>query len=228
VSWWRGAGLELRRQWWRNRAAPGPLHDYLARPFPAPGSDWRDIEYLVLDFETTGIDPREHEILSAGYLVVRDATVHVGSAVHRLIRPEGMLPARSVVVHGITDDLSAQGQPSTEVIGELLAALAGRVLVGHHAATEFHFLSRACRQLFGAPFVGPVIDTLALEARTMRRDGQQPQRGDLRLGGARTRRGLPRYRAHNALIDALATAELFLAQASEFGDLRLATLLAPL
>ena len=227
MAWWRRTRLELRRRWWHGRAAPGPLRDYLAQPTLDLDQDWRALEYLVLDFETTGTDPLRHEILSAGYLDIAGAAVRVASSRHRLVRPRGDLPAGTVVIHGITHDLAAEGRPGEAVIGELLEALTGRVLVGHHVATEVNFLSRACRELYGAPFVGPAVDTLALEFAALRRAGHTPQRGDLRLGGARARRGLPRYRAHNALLDALATAELFLAQATDLGAPRLADLLAP-
>ncbi len=227
MSWWRRAGLELRRRGWQRRAAPGPLRDYLEHPSVDLARDWTDVDYLVLDFETTGTDPLRHEIISAGYLGISHASVHLASCRHRLVRPRGELPSQTVVIHGITHDLAAEGKSAETVIGELLEALAGRVLVGHHVATEVNFLSRACRELFGAPFVGPAIDTLALEFTALRRAGITPQRGDLCLGGARARRGLPRYRAHNALLDALATAELFLAQATDLGAPKLGALLAP-
>ena len=226
MAFWRRSSLELRRRWWRSRVSPGPLRDYLEGPTVDLETDWREVEYLVLDFETTGVDPGVHEILSAGYLEVGHQAVRLETKRHRLVRPEGALTAKTVIIHGITHDLSAEGLPEEMVLGELLAALAGRVLVGHHVATEVNFLSHACRRLFGAPFVGPAIDTLALEIDAMQRAGLQPKRGDLRLGGARARRGLPRYRAHNALIDALATAELFLAQATDLGTPRLGELLA--
>lgn len=227
MAWWRRARLELRRRYWLGRVAPGPLRDHLAHPTLDLDRDWRAHEYLVLDFETTGTEPLRHEILSAGYLDIVGASVRLDSSRHRLVRPRGDLPAGTVVIHGITHDLAAEGRPGGEVIGELLEALTGRVLVGHHVATELNFLSRACRELYGAPFVGPAIDTLALEFAALRRAGVTPQRGDLRLGGARARRGLPRYRAHNALLDALATAELFLAQATDLGAPKLGALLTP-
>ena len=224
LTWWRRSRLEWRRRTSLARAG-GALRDYLAHPTVDLGADWREVEYLVLDFETTGTDPDRHEILSAGYLLVVEQTVRLDTVRHRLVRPRGELTARTVVIHGITHDLAAEGRPAEAVIGELLAALSGRVLVGHHVATELGFLARACRELYGAPFVGPAIDTLALEYAAMRRQGLRPERGSLRLGGARARRGLPRYRAHNALLDALATAELFLAQATDLGCPSLARLL---
>ena len=79
MAWWRRTRLELRRRWWHGRAAPGPLRDYLAQPTLDLDQDWRALEYLVLDFETTGTDPLRHEILSAGYLDIAGAAVRVAS-----------------------------------------------------------------------------------------------------------------------------------------------------
>lgn len=74
------------------------------------------------------------------------------------------------------------------------------------------FLNNACKNLYGYPFLCPVVDTLALEVRQFQMRDQAIRSGDLRLAKARTRYGLPRYPAHNALTDALAAGELFLAQ----------------
>jgi DNA polymerase-3 subunit epsilon len=61
-----------------------------------------------------------------------------------------------------------------------------------------------------------VVDTFELERRVVAGGwGAEPARGALRLWTARERRGLPVYRAHEALTDALACAELYLAQRAE-------------
>ena len=57
------------------------------------------------------------------------------------------------------------------------------------------------------------IDTLEIAQRVFERRNHTIQPGDLRLFNLRPRYNLPQYRAHNALSDALATAELFLAMA---------------
>ena len=58
----------------------------------------------------------------------------------------------------------------------------------------------------------PYIDTLQMEQRMMSRQGKVPPKNGLRLASCRTRYNLPDYPGHNALVDALATAELLLAQ----------------
>ena len=94
----------------------------------------------------------------------------------------------------------------------LLKALAGRVLVAHSARIEHDFLDVACRRLYGCPFVAPLVDTLELEQRKIVRSGSPIAPGALRLDALRQQYGLPRYRAHDALSDAIGAGELLLAQ----------------
>ena len=74
------------------------------------------------------------------------------------------------------------------------------------------FIERASQHVFGERPRLSVVDTFALERRHMERMGTYPRGEDLRLARVRERYGLPRYSNHNALSDALACAELYLAQ----------------
>lgn len=204
--------LERRRNWWLRKLPDCALRDYYAVPFPLPESDWGQVDYLALDFETTGLNHERDEILSIGYTTLRGPSLLLGEAVHLLARPSRAIPETSAVVHGILDDQAAGAQPLEEVLPQLLGALAGKALLAHHAAIEYRFLSNACQRIYGYPFIGPVVDTLALEVRSFRRRDQAIKSGDMRLAAARDRYNLPRYPAHNALTDAIGAGELFLAQ----------------
>jgi DNA polymerase-3 subunit epsilon len=76
------------------------------------------------------------------------------------------------------------------------------------------FLQRACRGWAGLAPPFAVLDTMQIELGLRKRRDQPVQQGDLQLSRLRSDYGLPRYTAHNALIDALATAELLLAIAA--------------
>ncbi len=204
--------LQERRNWWMRKMPSCALRDYYEVEFPMFDSDWAQVDYLALDFETTGSDQVTDEILSIGYTTVRGPSLLLGEAVHLLAKPTGAIPESSAVLHGILDDQAAEAQPLEEVLPQLLHALAGKAMLAHHAAVEYHFLSNACERIYGYPFIGPVVDTLALEVRAFRRRDQAMKSGDLRLAAARDRYNLPRYPAHNALTDAIAAGELFLAQ----------------
>lgn len=221
---------DFRRRQLLKKAPPGPLHDYLATEHPDPNRDFRDIDYLALDLETTGLDARQHEILSFGYVLCRGTLIELSSAQHHLIRPKQAINESSVVIHQITDDTAAHGQRLATVLGELLAQLQGKVLIAHYAALELSFLKAACQKIYGASIIIPTIDTLWLAKRRLERQNKTPSAKSLRLAALRDHYHLPRYRAHDALSDALAAAELFMALAEECAShtpLRLKPLLLP-
>jgi DNA polymerase-3 subunit epsilon len=205
---------DLRRRWALRKAPKGPMRDYLATPFADKSVDYRAVEFLAIDLETTGLDPRRDDILSVGYVVMQGNRIDLGSARHRLVRTSRAIPEASAIIHQITDDQAAQGGLLDDVLAELLEALAGKVMIAHHALVEKGFLNDACLRVYGVRLPVSVVDTQALAKRTFERRHIAFKGGDLRLHALSERYNLPRYGAHNALSDALAAAELFLAQAS--------------
>jgi DNA polymerase-3 subunit epsilon len=204
------------------------LRRHLAVPWPARTLDVREVPLVAVDFETTGLDPRRDQIVGAGWVQLRRERVVLGSACRRVVQPDGDLAPTSVVIHGISDDQAASGEPLQTVLEELLTVLAGAVLVAHHAAMDTAFLSAACERRFGGPWAGPSIDTLELMERRFRRSDRPVVHGALRLAAARRCYGLPSYPEHDALWDAVSAAELWLALAADLaghGSLPLARVL---
>jgi DNA polymerase-3 subunit epsilon len=206
--------LEWRRRWWLRRVPSGPLHDYLSQPLPKPSRDYRDVEYVAVDLETTGLDARRDQILSIGWVVLSGIRIDLSTARHRLVRVQGAIPAHTAVIHQITDDLAATGQDLSAALPEFLSDLRGRVMIAHHARIEQTFLSAACRQLWGRGLLARTVDTQVIARRLLERRQIAFKGSDLRLHALGERYNLPRYGAHNALSDALAAAELFLAEAA--------------
>ncbi len=195
----------------------GPLRDYLSVPFPDPGTPLDRIPLLAVDVETTGLDPDRDRVVAVGWVPVDGLAIDLAGARRRIVATR-MGVGESATVHGLTDDAVAAGEIPIQVLEELLGVLSGRVLLAHHASIELGFLDAACRRAYGAPFVGSSVDTLALQRRVLADKidvRPEPNPGSLRLWAARERYGLPRYRAHEPLTDALACAELYLAQVAE-------------
>jgi DNA polymerase-3 subunit epsilon len=213
--WQRFFSKDFQRRHALSRAAPGVLYDYLATPLPGKKMPCTEAEIVSLDLETTGLDPKKDSILSYGLVHLGDMNIRLESSQHQYISIKQEIPEESAVIHRITDDKAAGGSPLEEVLPELLATLAGKVMLAHYARLEQNFLDAACRELYGAPFVIRTIDTLVLAQRRMEMRNHTIQTGDLRLFNLRPRYNLPQYKAHNALSDAVATAELFLAMAAE-------------
>ncbi len=194
------------------------MREYLDRPLPRPGSEWRTVEFLALDLETTGLDHRKDAILSVGHVTLRGGRIELASADHRVVSIVGAIPEASAVIHQITDDQAALGEDLALVLGDLLGVLAGKVLIAHHAHVETSFIGRACRKVYGVGLLVPVVDTQVLAQRQFERRQIAYKGSDVRLHALGERYNLPRYAAHNALYDALSAAELFLAQAASLSD----------
>lgn len=200
----------------RARRATGALKEFYDVPAPPPSTSLDELPLLAVDVETTGLKPDEHQIVSIGWVPVTGRVIELGGAGYRVIRgTEGFTVGSSAVIHRLTDDELAAGVDLEEALAELLAALRGRVLLAHFAPMEQNFLSAACQKYFDAPLQLPVVDTFAIERRHMEKMSTYPRGEDLRLARVRARYGLPQYSNHQALTDALACAELYLAQIRE-------------
>ncbi len=189
----------------------GPVRDYMASDFPTPNTPIFDTPIIALDFETTGLDVNKDDLLSVGYVQMHKEQVYLGTAVHRLITTKQNIPEATAVIHGITDDDALHGGKLRAVVEDMLLAFQGKILLAHHAAIERTFLISACMNLYGHAPVLPMIDTLELARQWFDKRGLGFSPHELRLYNLRERYHLPRYHAHSALLDALATAELLLA-----------------
>ncbi|WOP18633.1 exonuclease domain-containing protein [Raineyella sp. LH-20] len=199
----------------------GPLQTYVLAPQPASRTPLAALPLLAVDLETTGLDPRRDRIISIGWVPVDGTVIRLGGAGQAVVSGEDLGEGgvgQSATVHGLTDDRLRDGVSLETAVGMLLEALAGRVVLAHHAAIEAGFLQAACRRLWDVRLDLTVVDTMRLHRRVVAPGFDDEPRGeDLRLWNARARFGLPVLRAHDALHDALAAAELYLAQIAELG-----------
>jgi DNA polymerase-3 subunit epsilon len=173
---------------------------------------WREARWCALDFELTGLDPEQDEIISFGAIPIDHARVRLGGSISGLVRPVRESSDESIRVHGLrAADLEA-APPLAEAITPLLRAIDGRALVVHGAATERAFLGRAMRA-HGLRLRNPIADTEVLGRLWLHeRDGGLLS--SLPLGELAAALGLPAERPHDALGDALTTAQAFIALAT--------------
>lgn len=191
------------------------MRDYLSAPLATRKNACREVDIVALDLETTGLDPKRDSILSFGLVHLREMSILLKTSQHGVISVVKEIPEETAVIHRITDDVAASGKPLAEVLPGLLMELRGKVMLAHYARIEQNFINAACLELYGIPFVIRTIDTLVLAQRLFAIRNHTIQHGNLRLFNLRPQYNLPQYKAHNALSDALATAELFLAMAEE-------------
>lgn len=180
------------------------------------------VEFLVADLEMSSLDAREGEILSIGWVIIKNGKIQLASAEHHLLKTKRTV-GQSATIHNLRDCELQQGENIMFVVERFLKLAAGKVLVFHHAPLDMAYLNKASMALFFSPMLLPVVDTLAIEKKKILQHQEHVNPGELRLAECRSRYNLPAYPAHNALMDALASAELLLAQIDHKGkDVRLA------
>lgn len=203
----------LRKQYYAYRADDRQLRDYLRGPTLDFNADYREQEFLALDLEMTSLDAAIGEVVSIGFVPIVKGVIDISQGFASLVRSDNSV-GESAAIHGICDRHLSGGMAMADVMPVLFKALQGRVLVLHHAALDMAFLNRYCRHIYNSPFLARVVDTMALELKRLRMQQSTILPGQVRLSQCRERYGLPEYPAHHAYTDALATAELFLAQAA--------------
>ena len=205
-------GLRLRRLAYARRVAGTALQACWRVPLPSTGSDWRQVSFLVVDAEMSSLDVKEGELLSVGWVCVEGGSIALDSARHYLIKAENSV-GQSATIHNLRDCELDDADSPLDVQARFLQAAAGRVLVFHNAALDMAYLNQVSRRQLNAPILLPTVDTLLQEHALLQRRDIPIKSGDLRLQACRDRYNLPSYPAHNALLDALATAELLVAMA---------------
>jgi DNA polymerase-3 subunit epsilon len=118
---------------------------------------------IVLDTETTGLDPAAgHRVVEIGCIELFNH-VPTGKTFHKYLNPERDMPAEAFAVHGLAEDF-LRGQPLfAEVAEELLNFIGDAPLIAHNADFDFRFVNAELRKC-GLPIVAPAraIDTVAI------------------------------------------------------------------
>ncbi len=191
-----------------------PLHEY---------------SFVVCDTELTGLNKRRDEIISIGAVRIEDLRIVPGTTFHRYIRPENINPNKATLIHRITPEELKQAPSVREVLPEFLEFCGNSLIVGHFVGLDMHFLNKIARKIFGGPFSNPSVDTMRLARRykeAVKTDfyGHNDQSASYNLDVLTKEFGLPHFKPHDALEDALQTAYLFLYLTKKFRHGGIATL----
>jgi DNA polymerase III subunit epsilon len=191
---------------------PAFLQDYLAS-FDATWTDDTPadrVRFVVLDTETTGLDPRRDRLITIGALGVSGGEIVMPDCFEVMLKVA--YNNSSVTVHGVTRDEAREGLDEPRAIEEFLNYLRDGVIVGHHIGHDIAALSCALERHFGQELKNRSLDTMDLTLH-LEKDGafldrRAPQ--GFSLDALCDLFGVAAHDRHTAGGDAFITAQIFL------------------
>src|ERR1700744_6266381 len=160
---------------------------------------------IVLDTETTGLDPlRGDRLVEVGCGEIFNG-LPPGQIFHRHINPERDMPAEAFAVHGLSSEFLADKPLFTEVVGEFLEFIADAPLVIHNASFDIGFINAELDRIKRPAIARDrLVDTLLLARR--KHPGVSNRLDDL---CSRYAIDNSRRTKHGALLDAELLAEVY-------------------
>ena len=186
---------------------------------------------IVLDTETTGLNPRTGDrIIEVGCVEIFNRKL-TGNNFHRYINPERDSDEAALAVHGLTTEFLSDKPKFHEIAEELRAYIQGAEVIIHNAPFDLGFLNHEFARLGLPPFVehcSNVIDTLVQAKEILFGEGYVPLERHARLKTMPTARDVralewlalealdyeisnAHRKLHGALLDSELLADVYLA-----------------
>lgn len=196
-----------------------------------PGGEWfltsftqeqnrlSELEYVVIDTETTGLSPNRNRIIEIAAIKLKGG--QRVATFETLLNPHRRLPGYITELTHITQDMVSSAPDFNKVIDKFLDFIQGCIVVGHNVAFDIRFLDGELQKLGRPPVLNETIDTIRLACRL--NPGFRRPNLD-RLAGLLN---LPVTTRHRAFADAALTSDallLLLRQGEQQGYLTLADL----
>ncbi len=168
------------------------------------------VRFVVLDSETTGLDPRKDRLITIGAVAVEGGEILLEDSFEALLKVSHN--TSSVTVHGITREQSRHGLDEAEALRQFLPYLRDGVIVGHHIGHDVHMLNAGYQRHFGFSLQNLSLDTMDLTLH-LEQDGAFAGRERIRsftLDALCELFHITPHDRHTAPGDAFLTAQVFL------------------
>lgn len=207
-----------------NAAQTAALAAYRELPEIADTVPLAGLRFVVADVETTGLNPMSDKLISIGAVMVENGIIRLGSGFQTVLRQPRASASANILIHGIDGTTQCTGTDPATALLEFFAYSAKAPIVGFHSGFDRVMIERAANTALGCT---PSSTWLDLDYLAPALFAPPKTAAPLGLDQWLQRFGIENQARHNALADALATAQLLqvvLAQATAGGADTLADL----
>ncbi len=172
-----------------------------------------DCRFVVIDTELTGLNYKKDEIVSIGGIKMTGKRIELGKTFYATVKPTNGITKESVIIHTIMPS-EVKDRPSIDsVIIEFLNFCEDAIIVGHFLFLDMRFINKELN-VIKRKLKNPLLDTKAIydwiEKQRLKTIGyDEIISGEKDLTSLAKKYNIAMIGAHNALIDAFITAQLF-------------------
>ncbi|QKF66319.1 DNA polymerase III, epsilon subunit [Arcobacter venerupis] len=168
-----------------------------------------DNEYVCLDCETSGLNPKKDEILSIGAVHIKENKILMRKTFNIFLKPSKNINAESIKIHHIRPVDLENGQDPKEAIFQLLEFIGSRPIVGYYIKFDVAIISKYTKEFIGIKLPNETIEVSSMYYKT-RKKSSDYQFIDLKFDTILKNLNIPALGKHDALNDAIMTSMMFL------------------
>lgn len=166
-------------------------------------------EYVCLDCETTGLNPKKDEILSIGAVIIKENKILMRKTLNIFVKPSRDVTEESIKIHHIrTVDLENAIDPKDAIL-ELLDFIGNRSIVGYYIKFDIAMISKYTKKYIGIKLPNHSIEVSSMYYKTRPRNSEYAF-VDLKFDTIMKELDIPELGKHDALNDAIMTSMIFL------------------
>ena len=187
---------------WNRRALREKQYEKLFEPYSG-------MELVVLDTETTGLNPQKDEILSIGAVIIRDNKILMNQSFECFVKPSANISKESIKIHHIRECDLSEAIEVEDAIRQLLDFIGNRPIVGYYIDFDHKMISKYTKQIIGSALPHPTIELSSMYYKRYRKSSSY-EFVDLHFDAMMNALELPFLGKHDALNDAIMSAMIYL------------------
>lgn len=173
-----------------------------------------DCRFVVIDTELTGLNYKKDEIVSIGGIKMIGKRIELGKTFYATVKPKNGIAKESIIIHNITPSEVKDSPSIDSVISRFLNFCEDDIIVGHFISLDMKFINKELNNAIKQKIQNPILDTMTIydwiEKQHLKTIGyDEIILGEKDLLSLSKKYNIAMIGAHNALIDAFITAQLF-------------------
>jgi DNA polymerase-3 subunit epsilon len=166
-------------------------------------------EYIVLDTETTGLNPKKDEILSIGAVKIINNKIITSKSFEIFIKPSNKISAKSISIHHILPDELSNSVNINEALEELFLFIKNLPIVGYYISFDINILNTYTKKYIGTKLINEQIEISSMYYKRYKKKSAH-EFIDLKFDTIMEKLDIPNLQKHDALNDAIMSAMMFL------------------